>query len=185
MSDRILTIGNIIGYVLQSIYLAYFIICVKGLKNKRILFFILVFLEYFFFKCIHELDYSVNFELLLGISIYMLLMLVYRDKVRITDIITYIISLLVLGVVSVPIALLIGMNIYGLIISTILPILITFLLRHKLIKIDEFYNKFWNRHSNNKMLKSITIRGFSSALTIYTFLLLHLWLIYGILVVRR
>ena len=185
MNESTLIIGNIIGYVLQSIFLAYFIISVKNIKEKRILFIFCVFAEYLFLRTIRALDYNVNFEVLLGIMIYLMLKIIYKNKARITDFITYIISLVFLGIISIPVALTIGMNIYGLVIADSVPIIITYLLRHKLTYIDKFYNKFWNKHNNKKMLKSVTIRGISTVLTIITFLLLHIWLIYGIYLIRR
>lgn len=185
MSDKVLMIGNIIGYVLQAIYYSYFLLIVKNIKTKRILFVISAIIEYILLKYVCKLHYTINFELVYGLFMFMLLIFVYRDKARITDIITYIISLLILGVCSILSILIIGINIYSVVIGNILPIIFTFLLRHKLIKIDEFYDNFWNRHSNSKMLKSITIRGFSSVLTVITFVLMHAWLIYGILLVRR
>ena len=185
MNDNILQIGNIIGYILQSFYISYFLLSTKKIKNHRTSVFLLVLSEYIFLKQICNLNYTVNFELMFGILIYLLFKVMYKNKIFITDFITYILSLIILGVASIFISLTVGMNIVGLILSSIIPIIFTYLMRHKLPKIEEFYFKFWNRHKNKKMLKSITIRGFSSVATILTFLFLHLWLIYGIFIVRR
>lgn len=185
MDQRVLLIGNIIGAVLQSIYCAIFILETKNIKNKRILFILLSIFEYFFLKYVCKLNFNINFEILFGISLYLLLKLIYKDKARITDLTIYILSIIILGIISILTSITIGMNLYGLIIANIFSILLVYLLRHKLTKIDVFYNKFWNRHNDKKMIKSITIRGISSIMTIITFILLHLWLIYGIFVVRR
>lgn len=185
MSEEMLMIGNVAGMILQSILCGYFILTVKGLKTKRVLFITTVTLEYLFLKTIINLNYTVNFELMFGILIYCVLKLIYKDKCKITDLVTYVLSLIYLGIFSVPGLLVFGANILTIFISTILAILTVYLLRHKLNKIDVFYNKFWNRHQNNKMLKSVTIRGFSVTITIITFVLLHFWLIYGIYAIRR
>lgn len=185
MSEEMLMIGNIAGMILQSLYISYFIYSVKGLKKRKILFFLATTLEFFALKFICNLNYTVNFEIMLGIFICFMLKFIYKDKARITDFITYIISLVLLGIVSIFVSLTVGMNIVGLALANIIPILLTYILRHKLTKIDVFYTKFWNRHNNKKMLKSITIRGISTVMTIITFVLLHFWLIYGIFIVRR
>lgn len=185
MNETTLIVGNIIGYILQTIYLSYFMINVKSINNKRILLFILVFFDFISLKYLCRLNYTINFDIFLGIFLYLILKILYKDKARITDFITYVISTLLLGIISILIALTIGMNIYGLIIANLIPIILTFILRHKLPNIDNFYNKFWNRHNNKRMFKSITIRGFSSILTILTFSLAHIWLIYGIFMIRR
>lgn len=185
MSNEILLVGNIVGMFLQSIYYAYFLISVKGIKTKKLLFIMSVILEYFALKFICNLNYTVNFEIMLGIFICFMLKFIYKDKAIITDFITYIISLVLLGIVSIFVSLTVGMNIVGLALANIIPILLTYILRHKLTKIDVFYTKFWNRHNNKKVLKSITIRGISTVMTIITFVLLHFWLIYGIFIARR
>lgn len=185
MSENTLIIGNIIGYILQSIYLSYFMINVKSINNKRILFIILVFFDFISLKYLCKLNYTINFDIFLGIFLYLILKVLYKDKARITDFITYIISTLLLGICSIITILILNINMYSLFIGNIIPIIITYLIRHKLPNIDKFYNKFWNRHNNSKMLKSVTIRGFSSVLTILTFLLAHIWLIYGIFMIRR
>ena len=185
MDNTILQLGNAIGLVLQSIYFAYFMVSVKNLRNKKIEYILFVMIEFWFLKYICKLNYTINFELMLGILMCIILKLFYQIKFRITDFIIYIISLVFLGIISVSILIMIGANIYSVILGNLLAICLTYLLRHKLIKIDDFFNKFWNRHNIKKALKSVTIRGFSSVLTIITFLLIHLWLIYGILIVRR
>lgn len=185
MQNEILLIGNIIGMILQSIYYAYFMIATKGIKKRRLLFIGAVMLEYIFLKLVCGLNYTINFELMFGILIIFVLKLFYNNKAKITDLITYVLSIIFLGIFSVSGLLILGANIITIFVSTLLAIFTSHLLRHKLNKIEKFYNKFWNRHKNQKMLKSVTIRGFSVALTIITFVLLHFWLIYGILIVRR
>lgn len=185
MQNEILLVGNIIGMILQSIYYAYFIITTKGIKKRRLLFIGAVMLEYTFLKLVCGLNYTINFELMFGALMVLLLNIIYNQKFKITDFIIYIISIVCFGIISIIVSLTIGMNLVGLIFTNLFSILLIFLFRHKLIKIELFFNKFWNRHKENKVLKSITIRGFSSVLTILTFVLLHFWLIYGILIVRR
>lgn len=177
MSSEVLAIGNLVGAVMQPIYFALFLIFTKKIKDKRLLFISIMILEHFILKYACKLHYTINFELSYSIMTYLILKIVYM--------VTFIISVLFMGVINVSAGIIIGMNVYGLIFTNIFPIIAIYLLRHRLNEIDKFYNKFWNRHNNPKMLKSITIRGISSVMTIITFVLMNLWLIYGILIVRR
>lgn len=178
-------LGNLLGAILQPLYFSLFIIFTKQIKNKRVLFISLMILEHIILKYACNLNYNVNFELTYTIIYFLILKILYKNKARVTDIVTFVLAIILLGIISVIVSVTAGMNILGLLLSAIIPILIIFLFKHKLASIERFYNKFWNRHSNAKMLKSITIRGFSSALTIIIFILIHLWLIYGIYIVRR
>lgn len=185
MQNEILLIGNIVGMILQSIYYAYFMIATKRIKKRRLLFIISIMIEYMFLKYVCNLNYTINFELMFGALMLLLLNIIYNQKFKITDFVIYVISIICFGIISIIVSLTIGMNLIGLVFTNSFSILLIFLFRHKLIKIDLFFNKFWNRHKESKKLKSITIRGFSSVLTILIFVLLHFWLIYGIFIVRR
>ena len=185
MEVNILQIGNIIGYVLQTLYFVYFFIKVKNIKDKKILFLVSIFLEFILLKYFCKLNYTVNFDIIFGIIIYLLIKIIYKEKSRITDLVNYIIAVLILGITSIITSLIFGFNIYGLFISNLSSLLVLYIFRNKLNKIEIFYSNFWNKHSNKKMLKSITIRGISSVLTIITFILAHFWFIYGIFISRR
>lgn len=185
MSNGMLMIGNLLGAILQPIYFSLFLIFTKNIKNKRFLFILIMIFEHFFLKFVCNLNYNINFELMYTIITYFVLKLMYKEKTRITDVITFIISIAILGVFNVSFLLLLGTTIKTIIISNMLAIFFISLLKHKLNKIEIFYNKFWNRHNNKKMLKSVTIRGLSVTLTIIVFVLLHIWMICGIYLVRR
>lgn len=185
MSDEIVLIGDILGSILQPIYFSLFLFYTKDIKDKRALFTIIMILETLFLRCILKIYNGIDFEILYSISMYIVLRLIYQKKARITDIVTFILSVIFQGIISVSTILILGVNIYSIIVSSIVLIIITYLLKNKLIKIENFYNRFWNKHNNPKFLKSVTIRGFSSVITIITFVLMYFWLIYGILKMRR
>lgn len=178
MSDTIIQIGDIIGAILQPIFFSLFIFYAKGIETKRLLYIAIMILETVFLRLILKIYDDITFELIYSVLAFVVLKMLYKKKARIPDFITFILSVLTLGIISVITVMILGVNIYSVMIANTLAILITFLLRHKLIKIDAFYNKFWNRHSEKKMLKSVTIRGFSSAITILVFIAMHFWLIY-------
>lgn len=185
MSTNVLTIGNLIGGIMQPIYFTLFLIFTKRIKEKRILFMSIMILEHFILKYACKLNYTINFELSYSAITYLILKIVYKDKARITDMVTFIISVIFMGAINVGSLLIFGANLFCVLFANIFSILIIFLMRHKLNHIDTFYNKFWNRHKSPKMLKSVTIRGLASSITIIVFVLMNLWLIYGIYIVRR
>lgn len=178
MSNETIIIGDILGAILQPIYFSLFMFYTKEIKNKRLLFITIMILETLILRCGLKIYDGINFELLYSISMYIVMKILYENKARITDFVTFIISVIFLGITSVLVYFIIGMNIYGLLIINLFVLLITYLLRYKLPKIEKFYKKIWNRHNNKKMLKSITIRGISSTITIFAFLAMYFWLIY-------
>lgn len=181
----ILLIGDTIALILQPLYFSMFMIYSKNLKCKRLIFILAMIIEHFILRYCIQLKFSINFELTYTIITYLLLKLIYREKARITDVIIFIISTLFLGVISISMYFIIGMNLAGLICVNVIPIISAYLLRHKLSKINQFFNRFWNKHENSKMIKSITVRGISSIITILSFISMHIWIIYGILKARR
>lgn len=180
MSNETILIGDILGAILQPIYFSLFMFYTKEIKNKRLLFITIMILETLILRCGLKIYEGINFELLYSISMYVVMKLLYENKTRITDLIIFIISVIFQGIVSVLCVLIIGTDIFSIIISSVLLIIVTYFLKHKLPAINNFFNKFWNRHTNKKVLKSVTIRGLSSVITIVTFLLMYFWLIYMI-----
>lgn len=177
MDSNIILIGDIVGAVLQPIYFSLFLFYTKGIKDKWVLFTTIMIIETLILRCGLKIYEGINFEILYSISMYVFLRIFYKHA-RITDFITFIISIVMLGIISVLVYFTLGMNIFSLLLINASILLITYLLRYKLPKIDEFYSKFWNRHNNKKMLKSVTIRGLSSTITMILFVLMYFWLIY-------
>ena len=101
MSNGMLMIGNLLGAILQPIYFSLFLIFTKNIKNKRFLFILIMIFEHFFLKFVCNLNYNINFELMYTIITYFVLKLMYKEKTRITDVITFIISIAILGVFNV------------------------------------------------------------------------------------
>ena len=180
MNSEILQLGNILGCILQPLYLCLFTIFTKNIKSNRLVFILISIIDYFIIQNIVKFNVGVNADLIYLIFFYINIKFLYRDKTRITDLVTYIISFLLMGIFSIIFVLIFGFKIISIIFSILTLLIIIILTRKRLYNIEKFYNKFWNRH-NFKAIKSVTIRGFSATLTIMTFVILHLWLIYGIL----
>jgi len=173
-------IGNILGSILQPLYLCIFMIFTKSIKYNRINFIILSIIDYMVIQNIFKFNVNINADLIYLILFYINLKFLFKNDARITDMITYILSFFLMGLFSMIFVMIFGFKIKTIILSNIILLFIITVLRNELPKIEAFYNRFWNKH-DFKFLKSVTIRGFSATFTIFTFIILHLWLIYGII----
>lgn len=180
MSNETILIGDILGAILQPIYLCLFITSVKGIKNKRFVFILLSILDYILIQYYVKFNLSINADLIYAIIFFVNVCFMYKGKGRITDFITYIISFLIMGIASIIFISVLGTKIITIILCDCFLIALTLIFSKKIHNIENFYNKFWNKHSL-KGIKSVTLRGFSAIITIITFILLHLWLIHGAL----
>ena len=178
MNESTLIIGNTLAAIMHSIYYCLFVIYAKKLNNKKLKFIILSIIDYILIQNTIHFKLGTNADLLYVIMFYINLKLLYRNKARVTDLITFIICDALLGLISVITYFIFKINIFSLVIDLIVPIIIVIILRNKLNIIEKFYNKYWNRHKNNKKIKSITVRGFSLCITIFEFLALHFWILY-------
>jgi len=181
MNDEIILIGNILASIFHSVYYCLFISESKKIKNKKLYFIMLTIVDYLIVQNIINFKLGVNADLFLLILFYVNLKFLYKDKARITDVISFILADTLLGIISVIIYFIFGMNFLSLIVELIVPLIIVILLNNKLNYIDQFYNKFWNRKRNKVKIKSITVRGFSLCITVFEFLALHFWMIYLLL----
>ena len=177
MNDNILQLGNILGCIFQPLYFCLFIFYVKQIKNKRIFFIALSILDYVLIQRFVHFKLGVNADLLYAIMFYINLKLFYK-KSRITDLITYIVSNVIMGIINIISYFIFGMNFIGLIFALIIPIIVIIFISNKLYLIDKFYNKYWNRKKHKVKIKSITVRGFSVCTTIIEFVVIHFWILY-------
>ena len=178
MNNSVLLIGNIMGSILQPLYTCLFILNTKKLKEKRISFIILTILDYILIQYSLSFNVGVNSDILFAIIMYLNLKLIYLDKARITDMVTFIISEIILGIVNICSYLILGETIIGLVFALIIPLLIVIAIKNKLGSIENFYNKYWNRKNGKTKIKSITVRGISLCITIIETLVLHFWIMY-------
>ena len=181
MNDWIIQLGNILGCILQPLYTCLFILNTKQLKEKRIYFIILMIIDYTIILKLLSFKSGINADLIFVISMYLNLKMIYRNKARITDLITYVISDIGLGIISILSYFIFGMNIVGLIFALATPLIVLALISKKLNIIEQFYEKYWNRKKHKVKIKSITVRGISLCMTVFVSLLLHFWIIYLIL----
>ena len=167
----------------EAIYFSLFMIFTKQLKEKRILFVILMILEYLIIqKLIH---YNIWLQIIYTAFVFLILKLLYKDKAQITDIFTFTISSILLIIVDVIVYFTIGLFIKDYIILTIIDRIILFSLiiifRNKLPKIQNLYKKLWNRNDKQKKhIKSTTFRCINIILFNMSFYVLNLLMIYCI-----
>ena len=148
----------IIGQIPEAIYFALFMIYAKGLKEKKILFTVLMVAEYILLT--RFLIYNIWFQILYTFITFLILKVLYKEKAQVTDIFTFTIGSIILIITSIICFILSSQN--AMIASIInRPILFIFLIlfNYKLNKIQKIYKFFWNRNDKiKKKIKSTTFR---------------------------
>ena len=152
----------IIGQIPEAIYFSLFMIFAKGLKEKRILFTVLMVAEYLLL--IYSFPYNWYFHIGYIVTTFFTLKVLYKEKAQITDIFTFMIAYIIIILfsgISFFIAYYTTKNIILTNITCkILLFLFIFLNRKKLYKITKIYKNFWNRNDKiNKKMKTTTFRS--------------------------
>ena len=158
----------LLGQIPEAIFFALFMIYAKGLKEKRILFIILMILEYLLLKSF--IKYNIWFQISYTFITYLILKLLYKDKAQITDIFTFTIANIILMILSAFSFFIMYFTYKNIILANIIckTLLLIFIIltRNKLINITKLYKKFWNRNDSiKKKMKTTTFR----AINIVTF----------------
>lgn len=83
-----------LGQIPEAIYFALFMIFAKDLKEKRILYILLMVIEYLLLK--HFIKYNIWFQILYTIMQFVILKVLYKEKSQITDIFTFTIASIIL-----------------------------------------------------------------------------------------
>ena len=165
-----------LGQIPEAIFLAWFMIFVKALQKKRILFTILMTISYV--SLLHLFPYSWYSHIGLMIMTFLTLKVLYREKSQITDIFILIIGYLFLGITSVICFLICGGNpIIGSVINRVILFGFLFCFRKKLVKIQNLYKRFWNRDNKPKPMKSATFRSLNIVIFNTVFVLLNVCMI--------
>ena len=172
----------LLGQIPEAIYFSLFLIFTKELKTKRILFVIVMILEYVLSLNIQI--FSTWSHIIYTILVFITLKVLYKEKAQITDVFTFGISSVILMVISVVSYFLFLQNdVLAVIINRILTIITPILLRNKLSVIEDTYKKFWNKRNNNgKIIKSTTFRSVSLIVFNTMFYIINLGMIYALLI---
>lgn len=173
----------LLGQIPEAIFFALFMIYAKNLKEKRVLFILLMIAEYLLLKSF--IKYNIWFQISYTFITYLLLKLLYKDKAQITDIFTFTIGSFVVVICSLFSYLIILYTIQNFMISNILHKILLFsfilLFSKKLNKIQKMYKTFWNRNDKiKKKMKSTTFRALNLFLFNILFYIINTILVFFI-----
>lgn len=170
----------ILGQIPEAIFFSLFMIFTKRIKEKRILFIILMIIQYLLLKKVFV--YNVWFNISYTFMTYVILKVLYKDKAQLTDIFTFTIASMIIVISSPILYFIIWKTINNFIVYVILHriFLILFLIftNNKLYKIQNLYKKLWNRKDSElKFIKSTTFRAMNIVIFNIVFALINLLLV--------
>lgn len=168
----------LLGQIPEAIFFALFMIYAKGIKEKRILFTILMIIEYLLLK--YSFPYNWVFQIGYMVTTFLTLKILYKEKSQITDIFILLIAYIYVILVSVVSYFIIPQYILACIINRLLLFIPTILLNYRLNKIQKIYKKLWNRNNKTKKIKSTTFRSINIFIFNIVFYILNLCMIYAI-----
>ena len=173
----------LIGQIPEAIYFALFMIFVKGLKEKRFLFTILMVVEYILLK--QFIHFNIQFQVCYTFITYIILKLLYFEKAQIIDVFTLGIASVILIafsiVFSIPKLLFPIDYIYCVVCCRIALFLMLILLNNRLNVIQKVYKKLWNRNDKvEKKIKTTTFRSINLVLFNILFYVINAGMIFAI-----
>lgn len=170
----------LLGQIPEAIYFSLFMIFAKGLKEKRILFTILMIIEYLLLK--QFIEFNVLFQILYTFMSYIILKILYKEKSQIIDIFTFTIGSIILMISSIICFMLSNKNpIIASIINRLFLFIFIISLNHKISKIQEIYKTLWNRNDFiKKKIKSTTFRCINLIIFNLSFYILNIIMLYCI-----
>ena len=167
-------ISIILGLIPEFIYYYIYLTKIKELKGNNILFFILTFINYFLSMLLirHSFIMYVVFDTIE----YLILKILYKNKVCITDLFLILFIETYLLIISALCFFLISNYILAFIVNRIL-MFIPLILLNKIRLLYKRYKNMWNRNDKKKnLIKSLTLRNASliimNILIIATYLIL-------------
>lgn len=170
----------LIGQIPEAIFFSLFMIYAKGLKEKRILFIILMVVEYLLLK--YSFQYNWLFQIGYMITTFLTLKVLYKEKSQITDLFILLIAYIIMIITSVICVFIFKNNMIIISISNrILIFTLLFLLKNKLIAIQKIYKKFWNRNDKSHLkIKSTTFRALNITIFNLIYVIINIGMIYAI-----
>lgn len=168
----------LLGQIPEAIFFALFMIYAKRLKEKRILFTIIMIVEYLLL--IAFLPYNIWFQVLYTFLTYIILKILYKEKAQITDIFTFSIASLFLIITSAFCFLIFRPDmILSTITNRIFIFCILLCLNKKLYNIQLLYKKLWNKNNNlKKKMKATTFRSLNIIIFNFMFYIINLGMLY-------
>lgn len=170
-----------LGQVPEAIFIALFMIFVKNLKTKRVLFTLIMIVEYLLLMSLFV--YNWMFHILYLVMTFIALKVLYKEKAQITDIFIFTIAYILI-VISSALCYIISSNnvIIGCIINRLLLFIPLLILNYKLNHIQNIYKKYWNRNDKiKKKIKSITFRSLNLVIFNLLFSIINFGMVYVLL----
>lgn len=175
-----------VAQIPEAIFFALFMIYTKQLKEKRVLFIILMLIEYIILK--QFLHYTVYFQILYTFITYIILKILYKDRSQIIDIFTFTIASIFLILTS---ALMYFIAYYTykdinicIILHKILIFALLFIFKNKLYNIQKLYKKLWNRNKDiihKNKIKTTTFRAINIVAFNIIFYVINIGMLYIII----
>ena len=173
----------LLGQIPEAIYFALFMILVKNIKEKRVLFTILMILEYVLLKL--AFPFNMWFQVTYTFMTYIILKILYKEKSQIIDIFTLSIGSIILILISAGVSILFDYNMILVVLSSrILMLMFLFIFRHKLNKIQNLYKLLWNRNDKPKRIKTTTFRAINTVVFNLLFFIINFGMLYALLFVK-
>lgn len=169
----------IIGQIPEAIFFSLFMIYAKGLKEKRVLFTILMIAEYLLLK--KFIHFNIWFQILYTFMTFVILKLLYKEKSQIIDIFTFTVASIILIISSILCFLIsFGNVVFATIINRIILLIFIFAFKDKLKSIQNLYKRIWNRETNKTKIKTTTFRSLNVIIFNILFWLLNILLMFAI-----
>lgn len=153
------------GLIPEVLYFTLFICFTKNIKEKRIKLFLLISLAYIL--CMFIQRYKVVYYVLFIALIYLILKLLYKEKVQIIDVFVFSVSFSYICIISFIFSRFLVENLsnyYIIMLINRIFIFVPLLFKNRFNKIYNYYNILWNRSKNKnekRPIKSITLRNLS------------------------
>ena len=169
-----------LGQIPEAIFFALFLIFAKNIKEKRIIFTILMIIEYLLLK--YSFQYNWFFHIGYMMTTFLTLKILYKEKSQITDVFLLLIGYIILGITSIISWLLFNFNMNLVaIFNRIIIFTFIFIFNKNLYKIQNIYKFLWNRNDKiNKKIKSTTFRALNIVTFNISFVLINLCMLYAI-----
>lgn len=173
----------LLGQIPEAIYFAIFMILVKNLKKKRILFILLMIIEYLLLK--QFLHYTVWFQILYTFITFLILKVLYKEYAQITDIFTFTIASICLMISCIVLTLpniLFGVSqAICVALNRIFIFVMLYVFRKRMPMIQKLYKKLWNRNDKvAKKMKSTTFRSLNVVIFNFMFYVVNICMLYAI-----
>ena len=149
-------VSLLLGMLPDVFYYFIYIKQIKEIKNKKFLFFALLFLNYIL--CIILIQHQFYLYIIQDIIIYLIMKKIYKAQINDMFLIIFLETyMLVLSLISFN---LINNYVLSFVIYRIL-LFLPLLFKDRIIEYYKIYTKLWNRHNIPNKIKSITLRNIS------------------------